>query len=96
MRKEDEEILEKKLYDSMIRNIPKEMYDKMKGKVDALLMQNDEVLDTLDVRILAEDYDDISLLLNIIAVYPDIQSKIIALRPNEYRIFVSIIKFFDK
>ena len=96
MRKEDEKILEKKLYDGMIRNIPEDMYEKMKDKVEALLEQNDEVLDTLDVRILAEDYDDIFVLLNMIAVYPDIQSKIIALRPNEYKIFVAIIKFFDK
>lgn len=96
MKEEDEKILKKKLYDNMIRNVPDNVYKQMKNKVEVLLLQNDEVLDTLDVRILTSDYDDLLVLLNVISVYPDIQSKIVAMRPNEYRMFVSIIKGMDK
>jgi len=96
MKETDEKVLRKKLYDGMIRNIPDSEYKQIKEKVEALLLQNDEVLDTLDVRILTSDYDDLAVLLNILVVYPDIQSKIIALRQNEYKMFVSIIKGMDK
>ena len=96
MNADDEKKLKDKLNKAMIRNTSPQEYEQIKNKVEGLLLQNDEVLDTIDVRILMADYDDLTVLLNVLTVYPDIQDKIVSLRENEYKMFVSIVKGMDK
>ncbi|MBQ3409183.1 MAG: hypothetical protein IJH12_08290 [Clostridia bacterium] len=92
MNEENERKFKEKLKEKNIINISNNMYNDMKSKIKGLLLFNDEVLDTIDVRILTDKYDDLAVLLNMIVVYPDIQDKIIALGQNEYKIFVSLVK----
>ena len=70
-----------------LNNISKDDYKVIKDKIEGLLIQNEEVLETVDIRVLMPEYDDLTVLLNIITVYPSIQEKIVALNSNEYKIF---------
>ena len=69
MNADDEKKLKDKLNKAMIRNTSPQEYEQIKNKVEGLLLQNDEVLDTIDVRILMADYDDLTVLLNVLTVY---------------------------
>ena len=92
MNEENERKFREKLREKKISDISDKSYNRMKSKVEGLLLFNEDVLNTVDVRILTDNYDDLSVLLNMIVVYPNIQEKILSMNVNEYRIFVSLIK----
>lgn len=62
-----------------------------KELLGALYQKNDELLTTMDIRILDEKYSDLEDKLSIITSYKDIQQKILGLDDKTYEIFIQML-----
>ncbi len=65
-------------------------------KIEFLLKQNEQVLETIDVRILAPYYNDLSNFLSMLTVYPEVQNQIATLSVEQYKLFATIVNEMDK
>ena len=97
MNDENRRKLEEKLRSAkIINNTEKNIIE---AKVNWLLKQNEDILDTVDVRLLTPYYDELFDsfdLISMLSVYPKIQEKIVNLSPQKYKLFVSIMKYMDR
>ena len=70
--------------------------DLFKEKIEYLLQYNEDAPETLTLRLLSSDYNEIDIKhLEKFLPYKDIQNKIIGLSPKGLSVFVRILKFLD-
>ncbi len=70
--------------------------EHIKEKINFLLKQNEEIMETVDVRLLSSGYDDISEFLSMLTVYPEVQEMIANLSIDQYKLFATIIRNIDR
>lgn len=78
-----QEVLEKNEYS---------LTDKQKAQVRNLYEKNNDLLETINFKILDEKYADLEDKLSIITSYQDIQQQIINLDDMQYKIFITTLK----
>ena len=97
MNDENKRKLDDKLKDARINNSSERKI--IEDKVEWLLKQNEDVIDTIDVRLLTPYYNELFEIFDVISmitVYPKIQEKIVKLNPSQYKLFLTIVKYMDK
>ena len=57
---------------------------------------NDEILQTVDFRLLTSKYNNLSLDLKVLTVYPGIQERICSLSDNELKYLDCAVKYAKK
>ncbi len=70
--------------------------DRQTKILKQLMEKNEELLETIDFKILDERYSDLEGNLPTITCYQDIQEKILALNEQEYKIFIQTLKEYEK
>ena len=70
--------------------------DRQTKILKQLMEKNEELLETIDFKILDERYSDLEGNLQTITCYQDIQEKILALNEQEYKIFIQTLKEYEK
>ena len=70
--------------------------DRQTKILKRLMEKNEELLETIDFKILDERYSDLEGNLPTITCYQDIQEKILALNEQEYKIFIKTLKEYEK
>lgn len=94
MNVEDEQKLNLQMRNLNITDVTEQKIIRQKAEV--LLKQNEQLLQTVDLRLLTSKYDNIFNLLNIITVYPEIQEKIVGFSNTQYKIYSTILTNMDK
>ena len=85
----DEEVIRKLL---RYNNIPESERATVINKLKDLYDINDEILHTVDFRLLTSKYEKFSLDLRVLTVYPGLQERICALSENELKYLEAVIK----
>lgn len=85
----DNEIVRKLL---RYNNIPEEERDVVVSKLKELFEINDEILQTVDFRLLTSKYNNLSLDLRVLTVYPGLQERICTLSDRELKYLECVIK----
>lgn len=74
-------------------NIPEEEKETVRNKIKELYDINDEILQTVNFKMLTSRFDRLNVDLNVLTVYPGLQEKIVGLSDEELKYFECVLKY---